>query len=379
MSLPPCICTILERSRIQVLGNGMNKSVLLSFFIIAICLPGSPVLGAETGSRLFMPDGQLQSNPVRLFVSNEKIDLSMKPRLRLTAGHVLLKNKDGESSYYEPEVVAPGQRLVQNIQGQRIALTGTVLIFDLSKYPLPFYKATRRITPILEWQEKSGQHEIPRIVVGPDNINLGNIAGAFLWTMVLVVVLIICIVAWCKHVKGKAIYLLCNLQGTLSLSRTQVAAWTIAIGGMVTGFGLIKFELPDIPETLIVMMGLSLVTGGMSYVRTERMNPPAAGAAPAVKAPGSAQDQGKYTPHWSDLVCESPGTLSLPKAQMVFWTGIVLVLFVAKSILNGDLWAIPWEMVAFMGMSQAGYLAPKFKSAGNLNGAGRGAGAGGIG
>lgn len=352
----------------------MNKSILFSFFIIAICLPASPALGAATGSRLFMPDGQLNSHPVRLFVSNKNIDLSMKPRLRLTAGHVLLKKKDGESSYYEPEVVAPGQRRVQNIHGQQIALTGTVLIFDLSKYPFPFYKATRRITPILEWQEKSGQKEITRIVVGPDNINLGNIAGAFLWTLVLVVTLITCIAAWCKHVKGKAIYLLCDSRGTLSLSRTQVAAWTIAIGGMVTGFGLIKFELPDIPETLIALMGLSLITGGMSYVRMEKKNQPSAGAAPAVKTPAAVPGRGKYTPHWSDLVCESPGELSLPKAQMVFWTGIVLVLFLAKSILNGDLWVIPWEMVAFMGMSQAGYLAPKFKSAINRKGAGPAAG-----
>ncbi|NOX79955.1 MAG: hypothetical protein GXP57_02480 [Deltaproteobacteria bacterium] len=356
----------------------MNKSVLFSFFIIAIFLPASPVLGAETGVRLFMPDGQLNSYPVRVFVSNKDIDPSMKPRLRLAAGHVLLEKKDGESSYYEPEVVAPGQRLVQNVHGQRIAFTGTVLFFDLSKYPFPFYKAALRITPILEWREKSGQKEIPRIVVGPDKINLGNIIGASLWTLLLVATLITCIVAWSRQVKGKAAYLLCNVQGNLSLSRTQVAAWTIVIGGMVTGFGLIKFELPDIPETLVAMMGLSLVTGGMSYVQAEKKNPPPAGAAPVVKTPATVQVR-KYTPHWSDLLCDSPGKLSLPKAQMVFWTGIVLVLFVAKSILNGDLWEIPWEMVAFMGMSQAGYLAPKFKSAPNPNGAGPDPAAGEIG
>ena len=55
---------------------------------------------------------------------------------------------------------------------------------------------------------------------------------------------------------------------------------------------------------------------------------------------------------------------------MVFWTGIMLVLFVVKSILNGYLWEIPWEMVSFMGMSQAGYLAPKILSAQNQNDAG---------
>jgi hypothetical protein len=45
---------------------------------------------------------------------------------------------------------------------------------------------------------------------------------------------------------------------------------------------------------------------------------------------------------------------------MVFWTGITLTLFTVKSLLDGVLWEVPWEMVAFMGMSQLGYIAPKW-------------------
>jgi hypothetical protein len=48
--------------------------------------------------------------------------------------------------------------------------------------------------------------------------------------------------------------------------------------------------------------------------------------------------------------------LSIAKAQMVFWTGLMLALFVIKSVLDGRLWDVPWEMVALMGMSQAGYV-----------------------
>jgi hypothetical protein len=50
---------------------------------------------------------------------------------------------------------------------------------------------------------------------------------------------------------------------------------------------------------------------------------------------------------------------SLARAQMVFWTGLLLVLFIAKSLLDGAIWAVPWQMVALMGISQAGYLSPK--------------------
>jgi hypothetical protein len=51
--------------------------------------------------------------------------------------------------------------------------------------------------------------------------------------------------------------------------------------------------------------------------------------------------------------------LSLAKAQMLFWTLLIIVIFLSKSILNGAIWDVPWPLVALMGFSQAGYLAPK--------------------
>ena len=44
---------------------------------------------------------------------------------------------------------------------------------------------------------------------------------------------------------------------------------------------------------------------------------------------------------------------------MLFWTLLLLVLFVSKSILEGQIWEVPWPLAALMGFSQAGYLAPK--------------------
>jgi len=58
----------------------------------------------------------------------------------------------------------------------------------------------------------------------------------------------------------------------------------------------------------------------------------------------------------------TPPDLSLSKAQMLFWTILLLVIFVSKSILDGAIWEVPWPLVALMGFSQAGYLAPKLVS-----------------
>ena len=53
------------------------------------------------------------------------------------------------------------------------------------------------------------------------------------------------------------------------------------------------------------------------------------------------------------------GHLSLAQAQMLFWTMLLIVLFVTKSILDGAIWNVPWPLVGLRGFSQAGYLAPK--------------------
>ena len=44
---------------------------------------------------------------------------------------------------------------------------------------------------------------------------------------------------------------------------------------------------------------------------------------------------------------------------MLFWTVLMLVLFVTKSALDGALWDVPWQLVTLMGFSQASYVAPK--------------------
>ena len=45
---------------------------------------------------------------------------------------------------------------------------------------------------------------------------------------------------------------------------------------------------------------------------------------------------------------------------MLFWTILLLVLFVSKSVLDGAIWEVPWALVALMGFSQAGFVVPKF-------------------
>ncbi len=151
--------------------------------------------------------------------------------------------------------------------------------------------------------------------------------------------------------------LLSGVDGHLSLAQTQIASWTVVIGSVVVGYGLIRLGIPNIPPSLLALMGASLATGGIAFFQDAQKQQAAVNAGVATA---------RRTLALGDLVRVFPSRetpeLSLAKAQMLFWTVLLLVLFVSKSILDGAIWEVPWALVALMGFSQAGYLAPKLAS-----------------
>jgi len=319
---------------------------------LSIAMQGPAPRAQDAGKpvQLFVPDGQLKSHLFRVFVTRE-ITGAMDPRLRLIGSHVISEEHPGKKKSYGPAVVAPQQKWVQEVEGERIEHTGTLLLFDLCHFPIPPYQPMQRVTPTLTWMERDTE----RSAIGGTEVNLANSPGVFGWTLVLLIGIGGFIVFLGRRVKGKAIYILCSPDGGLSLWRSQIAAWTVAIGGMVVAYGLIRLEIPDIPESLVALMGLSLATGGISYVKVKDVED-------EVRRKCATEPRG--WPRWSSLITDQEGKdgnqeLSIAKAQMVFWTGLMLALFVTKSALDGVLWDVPWEMVALMGMSQAGYVSPK--------------------
>jgi hypothetical protein len=332
----------------------MRRMIRWAVLTGAFCLvtQGSPAWaeGAEEPMQLFMPDGQLKSHLIQVFV-NRELTSDANPEIRLIGSHVLREEHPGMDESYRPAVVAPHQRWMQEVEGEKVEFTGTLLLFDLCHFPVPLYQPMTRVTPVLAWKE--GGEE--RTVVGAHEVYLAQIVGAFGWALSLIVILAGFIAILARTRMDKALYLFCGPDAGMSLWRTQIAAWTLAIGSMVVGYGFIRLEIPDIPESLVALMGLSLATGGIRYIQVKDFEEAAR------KQRATAL---KGWPTWSSLITDKTGPggteeLSIAKAQMVFWTGLMLALFVTKSLLDGRLWDVPWEMVALMGMSQAGYVSGK--------------------
>ena len=317
--------------------------------------PTQPAVSAQTSApvggealRIYMPDGQLKSHSVRVYVSRDILPTE-NPRLQLLRSHAVTRQAVDEAALHEPGLVAPHQEWVESVDGQQVRRSGTLLLFDLSKMDVD-YKAMVRVTPVVSWTHGATKE----IAIADREVNVGNIVAAIGWTVVAVGLALVLVIWLSRRNGGSPVQLLTGVDGHLALSQTQIACWTVVVGGVVLGYGLIKLDIPDIPTSLLVLMGASLTTGGVGFFQDVRNRNAAvaAGVAPIART-------------WAlgDLVRSfptgQPPELSLAKAQMMFWTLLLLVLFVSKSTLDGTIWDIPWPLVALMGFSQAGYLAPK--------------------
>jgi hypothetical protein len=323
------------------------------------------MLAGDVLPQLFVPDGQLLSRPIQIYISSTNLNRSMNPVLRLVGFYPPHRAGSSDTNVWNPFFVAGGQSWTENVSGQTVSREGTFLLFDLNDYPLAGYKSTTRVMPILTWNWAGTDDATSMTTVVGNPVYLGKRWMAAGWTFIAVGTLVAIIYCLCniktaerKHLKG-VMSLISGPDNYLSLWRTQLVAWTLAVGSMVFFFGVIQLQVPRIPDSLVALMGMSVATGGLSAIAARSKQKYQDDTAESTEGP-----EKNHKPEFSDLISSynqdlKVVVLSVPKAQMLFWTGIILILFVAKSILTGELWDVPWEMVTLTGVSQAGYVSDK--------------------
>jgi len=299
-----------------------------------------------------MPDGQLKSHAVVIYLTTN-IESEQQPCLQLTRNHEITKAKD-EDNCHSPTFVASGQKWKQSEQGTETEKSGTLLMFDLKQLAFSG-KAMIRVRPFVYWNENGKWKK----TAGRREVNLGDSSWIFIYTAVVVVVAVVFITFLSWRAKKNPLYFLTGVEGRLSLAQTQIALWTIAVGSVVLGYGMLRLEIPTIPNSLLALMGASLATGGLAFFGDNSRQ----GTSADGTLPKPASEPPKEPLALKNLVLMFPpadGELSLSKAQMLFWTILLLVLFISKSTLDGAIWDMPWGLVALMGFSQLGFVVPKF-------------------
>ena len=362
------------------------QAVLKQLPILAIAILGACLHG-EQSAELIVPDGQLISHAYRVFIQGADVTEAMKPRLIVHRRYIASNDTTtrSEGRQWTPYFVSPNQTMDLVVSGTKVSVSGTLLLFDLREVRLEWYQAMFRITPHLDWVQDGQQHSV--VTEGP--IYVGKLYIAIAWAACIGLILILFIAVLSKRGSGRYLAVLQNDQGNLSLSNLQMCLWTLAVGGVVCIFGLIQLKIPDIPQTLVLLMGLSVITSSLADRKNdvtgqteggEQAADPA-GQATQNETSGQAADgggkeaqaavyavqpkpvsTGPVKPKLEDLICIADGqhgkAVSLPKAQMLFWTVINVGFFTAKSIIDGVMWEVPIEMVYLMGISQAGYVVP---------------------
>lgn len=317
---------------------------------------------------IFMPDGQMQSQLLRVYVSTNLQD-NDAPELTLLTGKFLNQKPPAWTQRpIKPYLLAPSQQWTETRDGIAIGKMGTLLLFDLRGAEFTL-KPWNRVTPVLRWGDSR------QTAIGERAVYLGNLPAAAVTAFLLVGALAVMVARLASSIEGtpsfpKSVWkrLLLNPQGRLSLSKTQAAFWTLCIGGMVICFGLTRLEVPAIPDQLVALMGLSLATRATIFIteqdrdnKNEKRE-----TKPAESDEAKTQkNTTPITPRLSDLINSGQkegNPVAITKAQMVFWTCIAGCLFCVKSLLNGELWEVPWQLVALMGISQVSYVIPPLRA-----------------
>ncbi|MDH4065357.1 MAG: hypothetical protein OEW19_13240, partial [Acidobacteriota bacterium] len=93
--------------------------------------PGEPSAATRIAPAvgIYMPDGQLKSHSIRVYVTKD-IQLGQNPRLRLLRSHAVTRKAVDEAALLEPGLVAPGQEWVESVDDQQVRRSGTLLLFD---------------------------------------------------------------------------------------------------------------------------------------------------------------------------------------------------------------------------------------------------------
>ena len=356
-----------------------------TIIMIIFSLFSFTVSANDEARKLNVPNGQLLSKLFVVNVIEETVKATDEPCLRLLStdesdhaprSHSQACQKGSRQNSFFPIEVSYNV----TIETPNGSHQGSRLIFNLSDLESVSLLAPRKtFTPVLYWKDSDNNLDS---VISSDPIYIGVLSKGMIWAIFIVGVTLLSLRWLAKAVpytRSRLLSYMANTNGQLMLPLLQMGIWTIAIGTVVLCFALIGLG-HDIPESLVMLMGFSAVTGVAGHwqakkimdkekLEDEKKHDNTGEIVDGEKKDNDAEKNSSESHPIFTLVCvrstidnpaegQSPVvyTPSLAKAQMLFWTLLTVSIFCYKSIIEGTLWEVPNELVLLMGISQAGYL-----------------------
>lgn len=307
-----------------------------------------PDKACDLNCRLYVQDGQFTSHLFQVCIKGDVPNIN-EVELSFFGTHTDAKCKRNPLRMkWKSLCIARNYNWVENHDGVIVPFTGTLVLFNISSFDT-HWKSMMRVWPRLTVMP-SGQSIIAECDVDVANVNIG-----ILYTVALIISVIFIFYLMAYLAGDSLIKLLCGTDGYLSLAKTQIAIWTLAVGGIVFLYGQAGLEISQVPSSVLALLGTSILTCGVAVYKSGETSK-------LSKSNKRGNGDGESRPKFSDLITtydSNKRELSLAKTQMMFWTIIMIILFIGKSYLDRRIWDIPETMVVLMGFSQASYLAPK--------------------
>jgi len=329
--------------------------------ILFFCLCLSGLLFSQETHKVHIPDGQVKNRAFKVFVKDADISLDMSPKIEF------IRNPKSDN-YYEKEAfeAAGNQTITIKTTAGLQTWTGSLLLFDFSDVDISLFNPSLKGLIKISWTVKGDAVN----VMPEKHIYLGHPIAAFLWATVIILIFL-ALFNFCMEdnknepLGQKLLSVVSTANKNLSLSLVQLALWTLVIGYSFTVIALLTAHIPDIPDSLIILMGLSVTTATVGHYQSKRF------VREKLKGHKDSPEENENANHLkvnlsSILSIEMAGpknqrrrVFSLGKAQNLYWTLIAIIIFIIKSIQEAQLWDVPNELVALMGISQAGFLSRK--------------------
>lgn len=184
------------------------------------------------------------------------------------------------------------------------------------------------------------------------------------WLVSFAVALVLSVWAG-KSAKGNPLGVLIDGRGRFSLTHLQLTMWTLLVLATFTGAFFSTWKIPDIPQTLLVLLGLA--SGGAvasGAVKATKDLDPGANVARAGLQDRSDGSQRTISAKLSQVFLKEEGdqadeVVDLPKFQHFLFALVLAVVYVVLTFQSSAFPDFPPEVLWLLGISHAGHIGAK--------------------
>lgn len=129
-----------------------------------------------------------------------------------------------------------------------------------------------------------------------------------------------------------------------SLAHIQLAFWTILVSFSYVYLWIVNGEIPEIPSSILVLMGISVGTKGIAGYIDYNFD-----------LKNSTRNYKEREGFLKDILSDENGTINIQRVQMVIWTTVLGFIYIQTFVVNLTIRDFDTNILTLMGISSGVY------------------------